>query len=128
MYVETGEKIEEEESRLLGKMLQMIDIDLDRYGVDIQQLLNGSTELSCEEMQLILSEFPSTRMLSKNLKQELSTSELFILYSNVKIFLGNMPLDPPRRKQIPPTNRPLTAHSHRIAPPNAIWVSVAYYI
>ena len=76
MHVETGERIKEEECKLLGRMLQTIDIDLKSHGIDIQLLLEGRSELSYEELQLILSEIPSTRMLAKNLKQELSTSEL----------------------------------------------------
>ena len=80
MHVETGERIKEEESKLLGRMLQMIDIDLKSHGIDIQLLLDGHSELSYEELQLILSEIPSTRMLAKNLKQELSTSKCIRIY------------------------------------------------
>ena len=72
---------------MLGKILQEIpDINLTRYGVDIQLLLSGNSELSYDEMQLILTEIPATRVLAQSLKVELLSSES--VYSSC--FIGQL--------------------------------------
>ena len=71
-----GEKIEDEESKLLEKILNKAGVSLTVYGVDIQQLADGQSNLTYEEMQFMLKNNPATHLLSVNLKEELKARTL----------------------------------------------------
>ena len=77
-HVVDGEIIKEKECQLLGKILEASNIDLGKYDISMQLLLDGRSQLSYREMQLIMSEIPdqAIRMFAQNLKEELSKSEL----------------------------------------------------
>ena len=71
-----GDLLEEMEARLLGEILKASNIEFREAGVNIQQLLDGESGLTYEEMQFVMKDNPTTRNLSMNLKQELQSSEL----------------------------------------------------
>ena len=71
-----GDQLEEAEAKLLGEILKASNIAFSDTGVNIQQLLNGESALTYEEMQFVMKDNPTTRILSMNLKQELRTSKL----------------------------------------------------
>ena len=83
--VTDGKRIEEKESRLLGKILSASNIDLRDGGVTIEQLLDGNSgHLTYEEMEVVLKENPITRFLSMNLMQEMQSSKLLSLVAVCK--------------------------------------------
>ena len=71
-----GDQLEEAEARLLGEILKASNIDFSYSGINTQQLLDGESGLTYEEMQFVMKDNPTTRILSMNLKQELQSSEL----------------------------------------------------
>ena len=71
-----SELIRHEESKLLGEILKGSDINVENYGIDIEELAEGKSTLTYEEMEYVLKENPATHILSLNLKEELSTSML----------------------------------------------------
>ena len=71
-----GDLLEEAEARLLGEILKASSIEFRETGVSIQQLLDGESGLTYEEMQFVMKDHPTTRILSMNLKRELQSSEL----------------------------------------------------
>ena len=71
-----GDQLEEAEARLLGEILKSFNIDFSYGGINTQQLLDGESGLTYEEMQFVMKDNPTTRILSMNLKQELQSSEL----------------------------------------------------
>ena len=71
-----GDQLQEAEARLLGEILKAANVDFSNVGVDIQELLDGQSGLTYEEMQFIMKENPTTQIFSLNLKQEIQTSEL----------------------------------------------------
>ena len=71
-----GDQLEEAEARLLGEILKTSDVEFKNLGVNIQDLLDGQSDLTYEEMQFVMKDNPTTRILSMNLKQELQSSEL----------------------------------------------------
>ena len=75
MFLVDGEKLEKEESCLLAEILRKAGISLTFYGIDIEQLAEGKSNLSYEEIQFVLKDNPNTHVLSGNLKEELKTSE-----------------------------------------------------
>ena len=62
-------------SHLLGTLLEASSIDLSMHGVNIQQLIEGTSDHTVEELQLILAKDPATQALSNNLLEKLSTSK-----------------------------------------------------
>ena len=60
---------------LLGKILKASNIDFSDSGVNVQQLLDGKRGLTYEEMQFVMKDNPTTRILSMDLKQELQSSK-----------------------------------------------------
>ena len=75
VYID-GEKIKEEESKLLGDILSRTSIDFAAYGIDIEQVIGARSDLTYEEVQLVLSEYPITHYLSQNLNEMLQSSEI----------------------------------------------------
>ena len=71
-----GDQLEVAEARLLGEILKASNIDFSYSGINTQQLLDGGSGLTYEEMQFVMKDNPTTRILSMNLKQELQSSEL----------------------------------------------------
>ena len=71
-----GDQLEEAEARLLEEILKASDIDFSYSGINTQQLLDGESGLTNEEMQFVMKDNPTTRILSMSLKQELQSSEL----------------------------------------------------
>ncbi len=69
-----GTKIEAEESNLLGIILQKVtplqDEELD---LNIKELLSGTSNLTYEELQIVLGGSSQTSYLSTNLEQKLQT-------------------------------------------------------
>ena len=61
---------------MLGEILKASNIEFRETGINIEHLLNGESGLTYEEMQFVMKDNPTTRVLSINLKQELQTSEL----------------------------------------------------
>ena len=70
-----GDPLEEAEARLLGEILKASDVEFNNLGVDIQELLDGQSGLTYEEMQFAMKDNQKTRTLSTNLKQELQSRE-----------------------------------------------------
>ena len=70
-----GDQLEEAEARLLGEILKASDVEFNNVGVDIQELLDGQSDLTYEEMQFVMKDNPKTRILSINLKHELQSRE-----------------------------------------------------
>ena len=70
-----GDQLEEAEARLLGEILKASNVEFNNLGVDIQELLDGQSDLTYEEMQFVMKENPKTRILLTNLKQELRSRE-----------------------------------------------------
>ena len=86
-----GDQLEEAEARLLGEILKASDVEFDNLGVDIQELLDGQSDLTYEEMQFVMKDNPTTRILSMNLKQELQSSELELsAYVNIMSCVENL--------------------------------------
>ena len=71
-----GDQLGEEEARLLGEILKASNVEFDNVGVNVQELLDGQSGLTYEEMQFVMKDNSSTRILSTNLKQKLQSSEL----------------------------------------------------
>ena len=71
-----GDQLEEAEARLLGEILEASNISFSSSGINTKQLLDGESGLTYEEMQFVMKDNPTTRILSMNLKQELQSSEL----------------------------------------------------
>ena len=76
MLLTDGNRPNEAESRLLGEILKASNIEFGDGGVNIKHLLNGETCLTYGEMQFVMKDNPTTQSLSKNLRQELQSSEL----------------------------------------------------
>ena len=70
-----GDQLEEAEARLLGEILKASNVEFNNLGVDTQELLDGQSGLTYEEMQFVMKDNPKTRILSTNLKQELESRE-----------------------------------------------------
>ena len=66
-----------EESEMLGEILTTSNIDFRDSGIYVQQLVDGSSDLTYEEIQFVMKEKPATRVLSTNLKQTLQSSKLY---------------------------------------------------
>ena len=79
-----GDQLEEAEARLLGEILKASGIDFSYSGINTQQLLDGESGLTYEEIQFVMKDNPTTQILSMNLKQELQSSELGIVYGRVR--------------------------------------------
>ena len=68
-----GEYLNKEESKLLGEILTISNIDFRDSGINVQQLVDGSSDLTYEEIQFVMK---ATRVLSTNLKRTLQSSKL----------------------------------------------------
>ena len=66
----------QEESKLLGEILNKSHVDLVVFGIDVDQLAKGECVLTYEEVQYVLKDNPTTHLLSVNLKEELKGSKL----------------------------------------------------
>ena len=66
--------MKKEESKLLGEILRKSDVTLLAYGIDVDTLTKGESNLTYDEMQYVLKDNPSSHILSVDLKRELSTS------------------------------------------------------
>ena len=71
-----GDQLEQAEAILLGEILKASNIDFSYSGINTQQLIDGESGLTYEEMQFVMKDNPTTQILSMNLKQELQSSEL----------------------------------------------------
>ncbi len=73
-----GTKIEADESNLLGMILQKVtplqDKELD---LNIKELLSGTSNLTYEELQIVLGGSAQTSYLSTNLEQKLQTRKQY---------------------------------------------------
>ena len=67
-----------EESILLGQILKKAGVSLSVYGIEVELLAEGKSELTYEEMEYVLKDNSATQVLAENLKEELKTSELFV--------------------------------------------------
>ena len=72
-----GEVLNKEESELLGEILTTNNIDFRDSGIHVQQLVDGSSDLTYEEIQFVMKEKPATRLLATNLKRTLQSSKLY---------------------------------------------------
>ena len=70
-----GDQLEEEELKLLGEILKASNVEFNNLGVDIQELLDGQSDLTYQEMQFVMKDNQIPQVLSMNLKQELQSSE-----------------------------------------------------
>ena len=70
-----GDQLKEAEARLLGDILKAYNIEFSDSGVNIQQLCDGESGLTYEEMQFLMKENQATKNLSMNLKQKLKASK-----------------------------------------------------
>ncbi len=67
-----GTKIEDEESNLLGMILQKVtSLHDDELDLNIKELLSGTSNLTYEELQIILGRTTQTLYLSTDLDQKL---------------------------------------------------------
>ena len=71
-----GTQIRRDHSQLLGKLLKSVSIDLSTYGVNIHQLIEGSSTHTIEELQFILAKETITRSLADTLQEKLTLSKL----------------------------------------------------
>ena len=62
-------------SKLLGKLLEAASVDLSKHGVNIQQLTDGTSSHTFEELQFILAKDSATCALSENLQEKLWASK-----------------------------------------------------
>ena len=58
-----GDPLEEAEARLLGEILTAANVDLTEAGIDNQELLEGRTQLTYEELGFVMKDNPTTRIL-----------------------------------------------------------------
>ncbi len=56
-------------------MLEKSAIDFGNYGIEKGHLLNGSSDVTYEEMEFVMNLNPRTQVLSINLKQEVTSSK-----------------------------------------------------
>ena len=70
-----GDQLEEAEAKLLGDILKAYDIEFSDSGVNIQQLCDGQSGLTYEEMQFLMKDNQATKNISMNLKQKLKSSK-----------------------------------------------------
>ena len=82
-YFAAGEKIEKEESKLLGEILKRSNNNYSEYGINTQQLAEGKSDLTYEEVEFVIKDFPSMQILSKRLKTDLKSSESYTFKSSV---------------------------------------------
>ena len=78
-----GTKIEDEESNLLGIILQkMTLLQVDELDLNIKELLSGTSNLTYEELQIILGRTTQTSYLSTDLDQKLRARKqnIFFVY------------------------------------------------
>ncbi|XP_064388252.1 uncharacterized protein LOC135336416 isoform X2 [Halichondria panicea] len=68
-----GENIEKQELQFIGKMLEKSAIDFGNYGIEKGHLLNGSSDVTYEEMEFVMNLNLRTQVLSINLKQEVTS-------------------------------------------------------
>ena len=73
-----GEVLQDKVSKLLGEILRKTGVSLAVYGINVEQLFEGKIEVTYEEMEYVLKDNPITYVLSMNLKEQLTTSELSI--------------------------------------------------
>ena len=73
-----GENIEKQELQFIGKMLEKSAIDFGNYGIEKEHLLRGESDVTYEEMEFVMKLNPSTQVLSINLKQEITSSKLYV--------------------------------------------------
>ena len=73
-----GEQMGKKESVWLGKILKNAGINFSDKGVSNEKLLEGSSDLTYEEVQFVLRENPKTHILSENLKEELQLRKSLI--------------------------------------------------
>ena len=71
-----GDQMEKAEARLLGEILKASKVEFKNIHIYIQKLLDGQSSLTYEEMQFVMKDNPTTKILSMNLKHELQSSEL----------------------------------------------------
>ena len=79
-----GERIESEESRLLGKILSKTNFPTKQDIDDIEQYIIEN-KMTYGEIQIMLSEDSTTLFLSENLKDKLQSSEF---YTEISIFFS----------------------------------------
>ena len=78
----------------IGKIIENSGINFGKYGLQTEHLLNGESDVTYEEMELLMNVNPSTQLqvLSINLKQEITSSKqidlVYMYHSSVKIRLG----------------------------------------
>ena len=69
LFFTDGEKIEKQELKFIGKILEKSAIDFGKYG------LNGERDVTYKEMEFVMNLNPRTQVLSINLKQEITSSK-----------------------------------------------------
>ena len=78
------------ESVWLGEILKNAGINFSDKGVSNEKLLEGSSDLTYEEVQFVLGENPKTHILSENLKEELQLRKSLILSALSNLFLAKI--------------------------------------
>ena len=59
--------------------MEATSVDLSVYGVSIQELIDGTSDLTFEELQYLLAKYPATSAISDGLQEKLSLSKIRIL-------------------------------------------------
>ncbi len=70
-----GEAIKTQELQLIGKILEKSAIDFSKYGIEMERLLSGESDVTYEEMEFVMKLNPNTQVLSINLKREITSSK-----------------------------------------------------
>ncbi len=70
-----GEVIKRQELQFIGKILEKSAIDFSKYGIEMEHLLSGESDVTYEEMEFVMKLNPSTQVLSINLKREITSSK-----------------------------------------------------
>ena len=85
-----GKQIDQFEghSKLLGKVLEATSVDLSVYGISIDQLTNGTSNLTFEELQFLLAKHPATSAISDGLQEKLSLRKITIMITICKYSFG----------------------------------------
>ena len=79
----------EKESVWLGEILKNAGINFRDKGVSNEKLLEGSSDLTYEEVQIVLKENPTTHILSENLKEELQSRKSQVFNGLSNLFLDS---------------------------------------
>ncbi len=76
IFFTDGTQIETEESKILGKILpKLTSLQVDGLDLDIEKLIEGTSTVTYEELQIVLGRSAQTLYLSTDLEKKLRESK-----------------------------------------------------